>query len=176
MTRRSLLYRRFNSFDAGNRRRIIGELHDMIHNGLIFITSTEFTVDAGLSALLLIKTGDVGIHLLPGAKGSLQAKVYFYEGPTVSAEGTPVSSHNRDFTSGKVTGTSFFHTPTVSDKGTVKDKDRFGSGNKSGGESLATNEFVLAANTYYLLEVVSESNGNEVVIKTDHYDPSLVEA
>jgi hypothetical protein len=62
-----------------------------------------------------------------------------------------------------------FHTPTMSAVGTMLCDELFGSGNKSGGETRADNEWILAPSTKYLIRVHAAVN-LDVATKINWYE------
>ena len=84
-----------------------------------------------------------------------------YETPTTSANGTLATAYNknRNFTA-TVPNMAVYTAPTVTAVGTLLSAWMIGSGQKAGGVGRESLEWVLAANTIYLVRVVAQDAQN----------------
>lgn len=102
--------------------------------------------------------GNQGIkvaHFLGELSGESEADVFFYESPTITANGTALSVLNRNRNSSNVDLLAIYQGATVSATGTELEHTRFGSGRGVGGGVNRTDEWVLKNNTSYLVRVTN---------------------
>ena len=114
----------------------------------------------------MISTGDLPIHTTFSISVSGDAGVSLYEGTVVSSMGTEVNlvNHKRTGTVHSI-GAKTYHSPSVDSKGTVLSDDEYiPGGNKQnnffGGSSEKREEWILAPNTNYLVEIVNDSSSD----------------
>jgi hypothetical protein len=94
----------------------------------------------------------------------------FYEGATVSANGTAINQFNRNRNYQLTDFLGFFVTPTVTNTGTLIYQRRQGSGRTIGGDYSRANEWILKDNTIYLITISNETNTNNWYnIEIDYY-------
>jgi len=156
---------------------ILNSEHHEIHCGDSFVTSRVVDLGNGASDDLLIVvpneagTGQSQIlyHLLANIDVETESLVYLYEGPTTSANGTQITSYNRERNSALTAGMSVYYGPTVSATGTQLQVAHLGSG-RLVGRSGRSEEFVLKNNTKYLLRVTNlTANNNYISWELNHY-------
>lgn len=146
----------------------INEEHWTIHEGLVYQGAHKFTgvANGGVVNILLKVPAGVYPHLREFivTVGEGDVDVAVYEGATVSADGTGGSILNMNRNSDNVSGSQFFHTPTITDDGTqIKTvwipPTASGTGGSSGGISRAFQgaELTLKPNTNYLFRAANNS-------------------
>ena len=141
------------------------EFSNAVHEGIAFSISEDGQLAATGGAdthYFLGRTGSKEMHFagfhMNASNGNFT--VHLYEAPTLSADGTPVTPINRNRASATVSTVSAFFNPTVTSTGTFLEHDHtydtggVGSNLASGAGEL-TIDWVLAANTDYLIEIVN---------------------
>lgn len=101
-----------------------------------------------------------------------EADYKLYESTTISNVGTAIAAYNRNRQNPVVAENEvlFYHTPTVTDVGTLIEECHWGSGRGVGGESRGMHEFVLKNNTKYMIRLTNAtSNNNYICIKVNYY-------
>lgn len=99
-----------------------------------------------------------------------EATIEFFEGVTVSANGTALDVYcrNRNFSAGDEI--DMYHTPTVTGTGTRLVVAKSGSGRTVGGTVSRSDEFILKDNTMYLLRITNDVTTNEwVSVELNYY-------
>ena len=91
-----------------------------------------------------------------------EAHYDLYKDATTTNVGTPCASHNRNHNSAATPSCLCYHSPILSDDGTLKMAEHFGSGKIVGGQSRDTHEIILAQNSTYLLRITSEAAANDI--------------
>lgn len=99
-------------------------------------------------------------HLIGEVSGEAETSFYIYEGPTVTVNGTAVTSVNRNRNSSKTDFLTIYQGATVSATGTRLEYGKLGSGKVLGGAVNRTDEWVLKNNTTYLLRVTNDTTSN----------------
>jgi hypothetical protein len=149
--------------------------HHELHEGNRYSTYHQATLASGSAYQLLINTplaaSGKNIHLRILARGSGEGVVTLYEYPTISAIGSAKEEINRNRQSSNTALTEITLTPTITALGNIIMKEHFGSGPIRGG-SFGSDEFVLKAGTFYLINGVSEAAGNDLSIMPDWYEDS----
>lgn len=172
MSRDRFLHDAFLNFsDKG--LSVIATDHRHIHDGTAFHVSGQAAVDSAANYTLHFAAPATGeMHLTWSVRGSGEANVTFYEDPTfdTDGEGTAVTPVNRKRDGGASPTMLVYHTPTVTDSGTLLFTEHFGTGRTVGGESRQTAEWELAPSTSYLLIITSEAAGNDINWLVDWYE------
>jgi len=109
-------------------------------------------------------------HLKGTVTTEAEATIEFFEGTTVSANGTAIDvfCRNRNYSSGDEI--DIYHTPTVTSTGTRLIIAKSGSGRSVGGLVGRSDEFILKDNTIYLLRITNDVTTNEWVnVNLDYY-------
>jgi len=137
--------------------------HALIHQGFAFTHSHYHTgIAAAATDDHLIITGDYEIHLRHLSYSSTGAPILleYYENTVTSADGTPLLMGNNNRSSNKTPSFTLNSAPTVTGVG-----DPMGSTlipsitNQGGGVAiLAGGEWILAANTKYLIRLTNQDN------------------
>lgn len=146
----------------------IGEEHWTVHNGVVHQGAHKFTgVLTATSVDLLLKVpAGVFPHLREFAvyAGRGDIDVMVYEGTTVSNDGTGVSLVNMNRNSSNVSQSQFFHTPTVTDPGSIIKRvwlppTSTGTGLSASGiiRSFEGSEWILKPATNYLFRATNNS-------------------
>ena len=154
----------------GGGRPILTTNHYEIHNGNHYVNSGQVTMAAEASQDILI-TVPAGkyVHFLFSVRSTAEARLDFYETPTVSANGTPLTVINRNRRTENTNETTLHSSPTVTETGTLLLVNHFGAGQRGGGEGRDDNEWILE-NTTYLLRLTSEAANNDVSWTIDWYE------
>jgi hypothetical protein len=142
-------------------------IHDKVHKGRTF--TALHTYITSIQDDVLIQVGATPMHFSAIASRTTSADVSFYEAPTFSVAGTAVPSYDKNRSSANSPLATITHTPTVSVAGTKLAGGQINGGEKStaiGGSAGAKNtegsEWILAANTDYLLRIVGVSGDGAV--------------
>ena len=140
--------------------------HFFTHAGATFSCSGNGTVLSLSSKYYHIKTGANVVHLIhyDFVSTLANADVILLESPTLTDDGIPMSVHNKNRISGNTPTVQSFIDPTVTDEGTELEHDKMVGGKQSGGATFDEGgyEWVLPANTSYLLKYTNNANQDDV--------------
>lgn len=139
--------------------------HAAIHDGVSYRHSSAETLGNGANVTAMIQTssGPPYANMEWIIEGTQELSVKFYEGATVSDNGTLQAAYNANRNYADTPNTILYHGPTVTDYGTLIKTVTIGEGVQEGGNTRALDEWLLAPNTNYLLviENATASNNNE---------------
>jgi hypothetical protein len=154
--------------------------HHEIHSGKHFKISNFLDLDNGSSINIGLQTPDINthLHLIYNALSQAEIEIEFFEGSTITFDGTDLTPINNNRNS---LNTSILTTlqigPTIINPGTVINRLSLGSvQNPVSGTSLLYNrsrETVLKQNTNYLLKITSRLNDNTVNYFLDWYEQEV---
>jgi hypothetical protein len=137
--------------------------HHLIHHGLRFTASRSAAIGDGQSVEYLIRCANVSkeFHMQVIAANSRACTIFFFENPTVVAEGTPVTVLNRNRDSAESANITLFHTPTLGGDGTALQTEQVGTtgGSAIPGVQRDTDEWNLKANEDYLVRLTNAGGG-----------------
>lgn len=149
----------------------ISEEHWVVHQGLAFRGGHKFTAVANGATVDMLFKVPAGayphLHKLDvvGARGDIDLALY--RDSTVSADGTSVALRNLNLNSANTAETTLFHTPTVTDAGTLVGINWLpptatGTGQSANGLvfSQVGMEWILAPNANYLLRATNNSGAS----------------
>lgn len=147
--------------------------HYEIHYGHTF-TILEVT-DLGNMAVrdILVVSPDTTewAHLVWEIEHELETSIQFYQGTTYTDNGVAIISFNRDGNSTNDATTLVYHTPTITNVGTLVGTIQQGDGKKAGGSDREANEFILKQNTAYLIRITNLTvNNNLIFVKLNWYE------
>jgi len=110
-------------------------------------------------------------HMKARVVGEFEASVNFYEGVTVSDNGTGINVYNRNRNASDYQDfLGVYHTPTVTDTGTLLETNRIGSARTYGGAATRQDEWILRDNTIYLFRITNNvTTDNYIDIHIDYY-------
>jgi hypothetical protein len=144
--------------------------HYFTHAGATFSNSdTDTVLQATFKDFLIITPAVSESHLITFHMTSTQAnaEVVIYEAPTTTANGTALTLFNKNRKSAKTAETLIYQDPTVTggSEGTQLDHDLIVGGKQGGGLDFSETgeEWVLAANTKYLIRYNNNSNQDDVM-------------
>lgn len=152
----------------------IDNTHHEIHDGMHYTFCDLNTIALASSKYYRIVTPNTSkrIHFsfTVVADGAIEA--YLFESPTVTVDGTDVTSliKNNERNSTNVTSITLFEDPTITADGTPLLITILGSGGKTGGDSRSENEFVLKQNTVYAVKVTTLAANIKNVIRLYWYE------
>jgi hypothetical protein len=147
--------------------------HYEIHGGSSYIANHYAAAVAStnsLDCLLVTADSTKAAHLIYFVAATDEAVAYFYADVTTSADGTALTEHNRNMRSSNTAETVATHTPTVSDTGTLIRTFPVNGAKLGAGAVRDAEEFILAANTKYLLRITSGAAGNGISCEFDWYE------
>jgi hypothetical protein len=152
----------------------INSVHLKGHQGKSFYTDYINTsvANGGTVDLLLNNPASNYPHFVAYIKTSGNASIDFYKGTTASANGTALTSQNRNDNSSNVAGLVVSHTPTVTTLGTLKHQGYSigGEHNKlTGGENGFSEEIILTPNTKYLMRVTNTAGVASIIVIHTHW-------
>lgn len=142
--------------------------HFFTHAGATFSCSGNGVVTSLSSKYYHIKTGANVVHLIhyDFVSTLANADVILFENPTITDDGTPMAVHNKNRISGKTPTVQSFIDPTVTGggEGTELEHDKMVGGKQSGGATFDEGgyEWVLKANSSYLLKYINNANQDDV--------------
>lgn len=109
-------------------------------------------------------------HLTMELDSTGECWLYLYETPTTSANGTQLTTYNRNRNpTAIVPNMTIWQAPTVTVPGTLLSAWIVGSGEKSGGNNRDSIEWALAASTVYLARIVAK-NANNICLRNIWYE------
>ena len=145
----------------------IDALHYMVHQGFVFhISHTIAALANTASHEILVKVPASTyphLHKHVTYVGAGDVDLDIFEGTTVSADGTAITSHITNRNSSNTPGTLFYHTPTVTDDGTlihdqwVPPTSSGTGGSHDGADASTGEEWLLAPSTNYLIRITNNS-------------------
>lgn len=141
----------------------VDAIHRQIHIGRLFEAGHYATgiANAGTVDILIVTAiNSPHVRFQIGASGAATAQLY--EDVSASANGTAVSSFNRNRNSANTVTTTLFHTPTITNTGTALMLEYLpggeASGNRTVGSTLPTfEEWILKPATKYLVRITNVS-------------------
>lgn len=138
--------------------------HSKVHSGLLFsLSGVISSLAAGSTTYFHGLTDSRVVHFREGNVSATGAPIdiAFYEGATVSANGTELTALNRNRKSSNTPTLQTFSGPTVTDVGTLLEAGVItvsGPGKQSGNASLFGTEWILKNATSYLIEITNNDN------------------
>ena len=147
--------------------------HHQLHEGNTF-TILEVT-DLGNGAVrdILVVSPDTTewAHLVWEIEHELETSIQFYRDTTYTDNGTEITSFNRNGNSTNTATTLVYHTPTITNVGTLVGTIQQGNGKKAGGSDRTSNEFILKQNTAYLIRINNLTVNNDIIfMKLNWYE------
>lgn len=155
--------------DSHDRIVTIDNIQDHIHNGDMFRVNAVFSLGVAGVKYALLRVGSIPIHIYGEISASGESTMNFYESPTTSADGTPISVLNKNKTSSKVSEVTAFDSPTVTTPGTLLDSFLMSGAINAGGRDRSENEWSLLPNTDYLIKVTAVA-ASDYAMKIDFYE------
>lgn len=139
--------------------------HHQIHEGNMFTVLEVTVLGNGAVRDILAITPDTAkwAHLVWEIEHEKETSIQFYYGTTYSNVGTIVPSYNRNGNSSKIATTLMYHTPTITDVGTLIGTIQQGDGKKAGGSDRLSNEYVLRQNCTYLVRITNLTVDNNLI-------------
>lgn len=139
--------------------------HHYIHAGNFFTFSNLWTsVSDTTSKYILIRTGDRMAHFHTGVGTGGQAEIRFYNGTTVTNNGTQINAINHNRVSDRLSKTKIYKGPTVSSTDSLilvqLVPGSSSAASVSGGTSGGCKEFVLEKNSVYLVNATNTSGSS----------------
>ena len=149
----------------------------LIH-GVSWHVSHRFTDVADAASVDILVVTDPGVELFIVGEAVADGKAYIdiYEGATVSASGTELTQYNRSRGSAKTNGSTIYHTPTVTDTGTVISYGLMAGGEAPGHRSIGGAggigaDFIFKGDTIYLFRITNKSgSASDISIHLDTWD------
>jgi len=146
--------------------------HAQIHAGNGYSLSGKVATLANTATMqILARTGAIPVHWRAATMtvSDGDCDIYFYESPTITADGSLETSFNKNRLSTNTSTLDIYSTPTISANGTELEYGYIpdasgggggGGGRSSGGEAQRVGgEWILAPNTEYLVTVTNNSGG-----------------
>jgi len=131
--------------------------HDAVHRDVMIVGQMYLAGVTGAQNLLIKTPATLEVHLTIGVTSSVGARVQFFEGTVVSADGTAMLASRANRKSTKTITAETFVSPTVTTAGTelAGGYTAGGSGGTASGGSFVHKdaEWVLKAGTNYLIRV-----------------------
>lgn len=159
---------------VSNAISVIDYPHSETHDGSHFVTCDVVTPTGALGAayyMLVTPNTSTYAHLALGVKGTKWIELRVYEAPTSSSSGTLITAYNRNRNSSATSTTLIYKNPVCSVSGESIYWQRYIS-NDVLVPNANTNEFVLKANTKYLVHIadVSGTANNPISTIFDWYE------
>ena len=158
---------------------VIESVHHEIHCGDSYEMADVTTLPNGgvLNVLIVVpdEPGTPGVdqkwyHLKGIVESEAEALVEFFEGTVVTADGTALTSFNRNRNSALADFLPVYSGPTITSDGTLLYSKGIGSGRAVGGSAGRETEIILKNNTAYLLRVTNNITGtNRINSELDYY-------
>jgi hypothetical protein len=173
------VYRMLSDNIFGGSPVVIQSEHHEIHCGDSYETTYHTDLGNGATQDILIVVPDEPgtgqaqklYHLTGLIEGENECSVTFYEGTTVSDNGTALTIINRNRNSTLTDFLDIYHTPTVTTTGSsIFGPWHFGVGKSFGGSRGRSDEFVLKNNTTYLIRITNQTvNTTYINVELDYY-------
>ncbi len=147
--------------------------HYEVHRGAMFtVLRVEDLGNAAVYDILAVTPNTTEwAHLTWEIEHELETLIQFYRGTTYSDNGTIIPSFNRNGNSPNNATTLFYHSPTITNAGTLVGTIQQGAGKKAGGSDRQADEFILKQDTAYLIRITNLTvNDNLVFIKLNWYE------
>lgn len=165
-------------FDTNTHSMVILDYaHNQIHDGNHYkagFQDDSMNTDEVVSLVFTTPNSTTYMHWTLTAQSTGKCRVALYSGPTLSAPGTSITPTNRNFNSSKTSAMVVRHTPGISANGTKITERWIGAsgigGTTTGGSQRGDSEFILAANTQYLLLGTAEDDAIKIAIGGDWYE------
>lgn len=147
---------------------VVDDITRKVRQGEVFHFNRVFEgVGDGNTADILLSTGSnrpsVRIAVASGAKSIFTV----HEDVTTSDDGTEVTKYSRNRNTSPTFDTTVFHTPTITNSGTVIAEDYLPGGIKNkevGASNRDLAVWIIKPNTKYLLRVNNTSGGSEDIL------------
>ena len=154
--------------------------HYEVHKGRMFVTTHKFSsvADSGTGEILVVCDNSWNPHIDLMIYCDGKHEIDIFEQPTVTSNGTAVSSPNMDRRSANTTNTNFYHTPTTTADGT-QILNLIGGGGSSvftrvGGEAKLGSEFIFKEGYTYLIRITNNSgNTADISFYSEHYEEAV---
>ena len=151
-------------------------IHDRIHQGTFFQSNNFEAAVANNGTLEMLVRVTTGAHLRWSANVGGDSLGTFYNGPTLTDDGTALSAVNFNTFSSLTAVTEVYDGPTYSDPGTPVLENIFipggSKGQVTGGSGGAFEEFVLGPGDYLgRLQNISGNNNVPLQIIVHWYEP-----
>lgn len=149
--------------DKSGGLRTFDELQSAVHDGMMFSYTNHGTIAAAGTLMLLGVTGNRQVHFDGFSIDISQGPflVEFFEAPTVTTLGTPVTTRRRNRNNPNVSQMLVYSGGTVSATGLLLADDQLllvGLGaNVLSGTSSVSDGWVLKANTTYLIRLTNQA-------------------
>lgn len=146
---------------------VISSNHRHVHDGSFFHATYRHASLANLATLDILGVAPAGCYPhMQGmyvSLGNAPCDIKNYKDATTSADGTTISSFNRNLNSSSTAEYLFYHTPTVTDVGTLIHDRYVPSPNKDKDAGIITpdlgEEWLLKPSTKYLTRITNNSGG-----------------
>jgi hypothetical protein len=160
---------------------VINEEHRMNHDGMMFHATYRWSAvaNSGNADWLLRTVASNYPHIVKALVtcADTPMDIKTYQSPTVSASGTAITSYTTNFNSSNTPDLLLYHTPTITDVGTLV-HDRLvpsqgtGVGTDHGFIIPGSNEeWILAPSSDYLFRVTNNTGGtSDIVIEMSWYE------
>lgn len=147
---------RVDNLEIDNAIPIIGHEENEGHKGNSYFVKGWQDVDGAATVVnFLFKVGSTTPHARWKVGGETEFTLQIYEGTTVSANGTPVTSYNVNRDSSNTATVSAFTAPTITGDGTLIWSGKIGSGFDA--TESSTGEIIAATNTNYLFRITKNT-------------------
>lgn len=156
----------------------IGEIHHLIHEGVVFRFDEIISLNAGVDKEILVYPPNGDIHFTAGLATTQDASVRFFENPTIGTGspgpgspaglGTPQFGFNKNRYFSDDHDLQLYQAPNIVDDGTQIGATFLPSGARgpAGAATGGFEEFVLKTETYYLFRVTNEGASNSTLSVT----------
>lgn len=140
--------------------------HHEIHCGDRFVVTRAVDLGNWASDTIIINVPNESIkryHTYISINTEAEAELVIYEGATTVADGTGITSYNRERNSALLSSLAFYHTPNTPAAGTAIYTEHWGSGKTSGAIARGEDEFVLKNNTKYRFVLTNATSSNNYI-------------
>lgn len=152
---------------------MVDQVHTEIHEGTMFSVCnvTDLTSSGNMTFLLITPNSTNGlIHIVFDVETESEAEYQLWENSTISNNGTAVTPINRNRSIATTAATKVFYTPTITSLGATLCTKHWGSGKGVGGGDRSIEEWVLKANTNYIIRVTNFTvNANHATLEMVWY-------
>lgn len=136
--------------------------HEVLDGNSFYVEYVDITMDDTNTIMILLVTPNTTkyAHAIVGCAGTKGLTLQFYEDTTTTDDGTALTEFNRNRNSSIAATVVATHTPTIGANGTLLQTRYAGSSGKyaEAGASRGLNEWILKANTKYLLKLTAHED------------------
>ena len=153
--------------------------HHLVHTGEMFSCADyDVTVDNATPKYWLIKIpATVKTHIVISVSLSAAGLLELYKAPTISADGSELTSQNLNDGVSKNIYTKIYKDPTISDDGTLLEAERTGGYDEKklniAGKARQNTERIFNKSINYIIKVTPDGDSKTAAMYTEFYEEEV---